>query len=150
MVLILKVGFTFHYASTLSVLTGQAFVMQTNLHSTMLLLYRAKTRCCHLIRRIYIPLCFYFIYNERGFSIGTWTFTFHYASTLSGSSQWGQKIFTQYLHSTMLLLYRNKQLKHRKKGEEFTFHYASTLSGYSHTRQRLLLSFTFHYASTLS
>ena len=54
--------FTFHYASTLSGLTGQVYVTQTNLHSTMLLLYPVSGTI--------------FPSNANGF-------TFHYASTLS-------------------------------------------------------------------
>ena len=76
-----------------------------NLHSTMLLLYRM---CCVIDRtergiyiplcfyfipsrqeedicppQIYIPLCFYFIYAQHYFDTLDFTFTFHYASTLS-------------------------------------------------------------------
>ena len=97
--------FTFHYASTLSLIRQQYPIF------------------CSLI---YIPLCFYFIpivYKARQPCI---QFTFHYASTLSretvicGSSN-------VYLHSTMLLLYPSASPPDCP-AREFTFHYASTLS----------------------
>ena len=97
--------FTFHYASTLSPGCSIAVTGVSNLHSTMLLLYRrsGRTGCC--IRFIYIPLCFYFISRFAGNSDAGDTFTFHYASTLS---------FNVYPISGDLAI--------------FTFHYASTLS----------------------
>ena len=77
--------FTFHYASTLSKTNMRFRTAQIDLHSTMLLLYRragwstagtgpgftfhyASTLSdwrnhCLVIRKIYIPLCFYFIYG---------------------------------------------------------------------------------------
>ena len=97
--------FTFHYASTLSywiffyrlilyiyiplcfyfIRNGRPHyhMILLNLHSTMLLLYRATPLVRILFAHIYIPLCFYFIM--------TLTFTVHPG--------------TFYLHSTMLLLY---------------------------------------------
>ena len=122
--------------------------MRTNLHSTMLLLYRkivpdtvfiipftfhyASTLsltllCVSLCIVIYIPLCFYFI-GARGAWMRTLiTFTFHYASTLSIESYW-----------SLIIL------------NEFTFHYASTLSKTFSSQKISNLIFTFHYASTLS
>ena len=58
--------------------------------------------------RIYIPLCFYFIHSNNVFQCFFNQFTFHYASTLSRSSQ-QQRYRKFYLHSTMLLLYRLSQ-----------------------------------------
>src|SRR5699024_10799227 len=76
-----------------------------------------------------------------------------------------------YLHSTMLLLYRDVVVLSDEIIKEFTFHYASTLSfpgiyfqnppHYLHSTMLLLYpgddlidridhKFTFHYASTLS
>ena len=97
--------FTFHYASTLSLYRKEGECRFYNLHSTMLLLYqiwvfRRETPHLHLhstmlllyqgkeinkmkFENIYIPLCFYFIWEIRP---GT-----------------GMRIN---LHSTMLLLYR--------------------------------------------
>ena len=101
------IAFTFHYASTLSLvkMSPQGFRLYLHstmlllypdnavpvtapnyhLHSTMLLLYRRRVRTTFLLRS---------------------TFTFHYASTLSKSCrEWEEKRLF-YLHSTMLLLYR--------------------------------------------
>ena len=76
---------------------------------------------------IYIPLCFYFI-------------CFRLAVLLT---------FFLYLHSTMLLLYPDRDIDlgihHR-----FTFHYASTLSRARASGGTPVDTFTFHYASTLS
>ena len=75
--------FTFHYASTLSLTILKINAgTTTDLHSTMLLLYRGSDR------------------SGRGSP----SFTFHYASTLSQyyTIKSGD---TLYLHSTMLLLY---------------------------------------------
>ena len=78
---------------------------QKNLHSTMLLLYQKLNIILGKIRKIYIPLCFYFIpWSAPTFLHPSW-FTFHYASTLShcGAAD-------------------------AEKYVRFTFHYASTLS----------------------
>ena len=75
--------FTFHYASTLSQYSRCVQVMELNLHSTMLLLYRRKEQRNKTSKHIYIPLCFYFIRPCQ-----TW----------SGCA-------CSDLHSTMLLLY---------------------------------------------
>ena len=53
------------------------------------------------------------------------------------------------LHSTMLLLYLNRNLRNLIT-EQFTFHYASTLSPMPTSRSSPYCPFTFHYASTLS
>ena len=78
--------FTFHYASTLSLVLVEAELPEKNLHSTMLLLYRRTSPPLRSILPIYIPLCFYFI----GFSPGSVYYYMHH------------------LHSTMLLLYRRR------------------------------------------
>ena len=105
--------FTFHYASTLSHPVFLTPFTTSNLHSTMLLLYRGKkpfrfNGCPNLHStmlllyqigaslqqsrpRIYIPLCFYFIRKRDEKSVPG----------------------TLYLHSTMLLLYlRPAQIVH--------------------------------------
>ena len=56
---------------------------------------------------------------------------------------------SSYLHSTMLLLYRNGT-RYESKLISFTFHYASTLSISAKSTILILIRFTFHYASTLS
>ena len=103
--IITKKKFTFHYASTLSTHWGSMPRRQQYLHSTMLLLYRSITQLSRATLFIYIPLCFYFIgcpamlrctamliyiplcfyfigVQEMSINI-TFSFTFHYASTLS-------------------------------------------------------------------
>ena len=63
---VLHGSFTFHYASTLSVPQILDQVLDSHLHSTMLLLYPIMTamRGCPAML-IYIPLCFYFIVSDR-------------------------------------------------------------------------------------
>ena len=58
---------------------------------------------------IYIPLCFYFIKIKTIQQMCTSQFTFHYASTLSGIHA-GSIRQSEYLHSTMLLLYPYRKL----------------------------------------
>ena len=146
----LHIWFTFHYASTLSPSGMIARISSLS---------------------IYIPLCFYFISAMPGMlDLAAASFTFHYASTLSSDRHFRIAAFLD-LHSTMLLLYRNR----RNRGSDrytnlhstmlllyrnserinwdistFTFHYASTLSRMEHDRGAARISFTFHYASTLS
>ena len=76
-----------------------------NLHSTMLLLYLQRGRGA----------------ERQGFS-----FTFHYASTLS-LYDFRDSHRCVHLHSTMLLLYPVQERTY-SKSDTFTFHYASTLS----------------------
>ena len=97
--------FTFHYASTLSLISTQNTSHNHNLHSTMLLLYLLPVVYC----------------------IDHSVFTFHYASTLSKKSRLSPRLIHD-LHSTMLLLYRGGERDGRHERDEFTFHYASTLS----------------------
>ena len=83
---LLRRSFTFHYASTLS----------------------AVKECTELLEKIiYIPLCFYFIYD----SLLSDQFKIHLHSTmllLYRSDEEAHAGTYQYLHSTMLLLYRRK------------------------------------------
>ena len=132
-----------------------------NLHSTMLLLYRRTAENLSGDIAIYIPLCFYFIrpgihWRRKKITFTfhyastlsspcrpRWTlliiFTFHYASTLSRSCLLKQTI-TIYLHSTMLLLYRQHWAGSPKWYISFTFHYASTLSSPRSWAIRLMLN----------
>ena len=141
--------FTFHYASTLSMLSVASWAAFFK---------------------------FTFHYASTLSDVSGWiicrslSFTFHYASTLSKSpvntGQW-----TTHLHSTMLLLYLLKVIPLRLPLTHlhstmlllypgdclsvigvklFTFHYASTLSWWSSPDPHHTRSFTFHYASTLS
>ena len=141
--------FTFHYASTLSNTDATAVRKITDLHSTMLLLYRPGWSDPWPSIWIYIPLCFYFILtakDQRDIQ------QIHLHSTmllLYPISSPPQPAGRSYLHSTMLLLYRTrpgrawserriyiplcfyfiaKQQATRIEDALFTFHYASTLS----------------------
>ena len=75
-----------------------------HIHSTMLLLYRRDQLRGDGRAQIYIPLCFYFIAPVPAACSRSSGFTFHYASTLSGSSPPASSPNPD-LHSTMLLLY---------------------------------------------
>ena len=165
------IGFTFHYASTLS--------------------ERSQPPAGARVY-IYIPLCFYFIrssyhcpshlihlhstmlllYRRNHKVIGYCEINLH--STMLLLYQFdGEELVISYtdLHSTMLLLYPSsntassnpssiyiplcfyfivKQSQIEVKIIQFTFHYASTLSVLNLFQPGFFLQFTFHYASTLS
>ena len=106
--------FTFHYASTLSEPPEFILTPPGYLHSTMLLLYPLPFSRALVLRVIYIPLCFYFIFTLWNQVFDWAVFTFHYASTLS-------------IPREPLPL----------SAPSFTFHYASTLSArkLDHKRQ---------------
>ena len=251
--------FTFHYASTLSMMRPDLVWTDTHLHSTMLLLYRNRTDrkgsadfiyiplCFYFISfitslpsralQIYIPLCFYFIVYSRKsrvpfyliyiplcfyfiapsmqgilhstliyiplcfYFIGNqapcnaeqeiiyiplcfyfihtrimWNYTLRHIYIplcfyFIGDGPCKTGTCSSYLHSTMLLLYRDTPVMIARRAATFTFHYASTLSAkrtgwglwfyiyiplcfyFICRRQRLSdrnVQFTFHYASTLS
>ena len=142
--------FTFHYASTLSVLNDTFTPVSTlDLHSTMLLLYPWPSPGSPGSLCIYIPLCFYFI---------------PLCSTTKENSR-------RNLHSTMLLLYpyhcHARTVKRfiyiplcfyfilqRRTERPCTLHIYIPLCFYfihNTTWQYLAqIKFTFHYASTLS
>ena len=98
---------------------------------------------------IYIPLCFYFIEHIAIFLYDPWSFTFHYASTLSQTKGF-EEMFEKNLHSTMLLLYlagfavyeSNNLNLHSTMLLLYQENWAYLSIGYH--------KFTFHYASTLS
>ena len=98
-----------------------------DLHSTMLLLYHNNY--------LYLTICT--------------LFTFHYASTLSGSVSRIIGIFCPiYIPLCFYFIYRrNPEISRRLI---FTFHYASTLSWPYIEQDGTASGFTFHYASTLS
>ena len=101
-----QLRFTFHYASTLS-RPGYCYCPNRRRIYIPLCFYfiRKPPARYNRVNGIYIPLCFYFI-AFAAFSYSSYSsFTFHYASTLSGlNSRWNRKL------------------------TQFTFHYASTLS----------------------
>ena len=107
--------FTFHYASTLSVIGIDLGITTLHLHSTMLLLYPWGDRVVFFELRIYIPLCFYFINLGRDYINVVNKFTFHYASTLSLPYAF-LILKHRNLHSTMLLLYR---IDSHRLGDQF-------------------------------
>ena len=80
---ITSLEFTFHYASTLSVLQASllrgTFPFTFHYASTLSLCIFPVSR----VFLIYIPLCFYFISSSRMRWELMTEFTFHYASTLS-------------------------------------------------------------------
>ena len=76
-------NFTFHYASTISGKRWKIHSYLTSLHSTMLLLYPLKYGYNEKENILYIPLCFYYIWNRSGKDSISYPFTFHYASTIS-------------------------------------------------------------------
>ena len=77
--------FTFHYASTLS--SGywpySTAITKFTFHYASTL--SQADRSAHVLIKIYIPLCFYFIVWEAVSQPPPSKFTFHYASTLSTS-----------------------------------------------------------------
>ena len=86
--------FTFHYASTISVVAFNGFSQGVPLHSTMLLLYLWSTVISSMIAILYIPLCFYYILAHAvGFAVPPF-FTFHYASTISVTPHFEQASLT--------------------------------------------------------
>ena len=101
--------FTFHYASTLSVVDGKPYLSLPSIYIP-LCFYFIVVGSEHIERvdAIYIPLCFYFILFADRLVVLVNQFTFHYASTLSLPTP--PQVDDYYnLHSTMLLLYRRKQ-----------------------------------------
>ena len=140
--------FTFHYASTLSEDFTAIAVYSSNLHSTMLLLYRfqpgervllhapftfhyASTLSYRKVRTtiglyIYIPLCFYFIDHNGNTEV---------------------RVFN--LHSTMLLLYLSGVRSFSRSALIYIplcFYFIDGVVRQISSMYR----FTFHYASTLS
>ena len=97
-------SFTFHYASTLSIMVlifMAASLIYIPLCFYFILRLPSNTRGSVFI---YIPLCFYFISNTNMGMMQGFKFTFHYASTLSKTNI-VKNMEKDHLHSTMLLLY---------------------------------------------
>ena len=119
--------FTFHYASTLSnVSSGRQYdraIFTFHYASTLSLSFLAFVPPL----RIYIPLCFYFIFSVQ----------FHWADVL--------QIYIP-LCFYFIAFDKNTRMLYIK----FTFHYASTLSDDAFNQVKQMMKFTFHYASTLS
>ena len=144
------------------------------LHSTMLLLYRYPIRSGSCCKKLYIPLCFYYIgtsvRNPLSFSNLYIPLCFYYITR----QQKGQQRYILSLHSTMLLLYL-RRIQHRRKlllplhstmlllypgildlllplCYIFTFHYASTISDWRHNpfapQQLLYIPLCFYYISS--
>ena len=99
------VQFTFHYASTLSLILASWSYSSWHLHSTMLLLYLSLCLAWDCIS-IHLHSTMLLLYLGGKVRVTReFVFTFHYASTLSSSARQG-----------------------RSADRIFTFHYASTLS----------------------
>ena len=97
--------FTFHYASTLSLPYAFLILKHRNLHSTMLLLYRIDShRLGDQFRNLHSTMLLLYRHHLI-YTVIIHSFTFHYASTLSGDDIMAKAKYTR-----------------------FTFHYASTLS----------------------
>ena len=96
--------FTFHYASTLSI-TDKHYYININ---------------------IYIPLCFYFIYDAGITPYCTAWFTFHYASTLS-EFLFVLSVFCC-IYIPLCFYFIDMTSLPISLKILFTFHYASTLS----------------------
>ena len=145
-------AFTFHYASTLSAKYNERTAMYAYLHSTMLLLYHHRDQRQENWKRNLHSTMLLLYPGICGYGFLYFSFTFHYASTLSP----GLIFFATFcphlhstmlllyprastsiccslvnLHSTMLLLYQGGVRCRRRSDSEFTFHYASTLSSFN-------------------
>ena len=100
--------------------------------------------------KIYIPLCFYFIPCGFFFHFSVlFSFTFHYASTLSCQSV---RIMSRprNLHSTMLLLYQIGTVQTLEPGQHLHSTMLLLYPTAGHAVKVADRKFTFHYASTLS
>ena len=120
--------FTFHYASTLSVLVAE----KRNVYTLFTFHYASTLFLKGVVK-----------------SVGSAIFTFHYASTLSAFSVISPRntaLFTFHYASTL----SSRLWRFWISVSEFTFHYASTLSTTIFTISPEIFEFTFHYASTLS
>ena len=127
----LSVGFTFHYASTISSPLWHWTLPCTLLYIPLCFYYiNALKELKDLDVALYIPLCFYYILlpwlqmmRENRLYI---PLCFYY---IENFHRWPCHAFAS-LHSTMLLLYRNWLYYICNEDRNFTFHYASTISGY--------------------
>ena len=98
----------------------------SNLHSIMLLLYPRRTGTYRRRLRIYIPLCFYFIFAELfDIKVGFQS-TFHYASTLSLQPSRLQRYKQIYI--PLCFYFIPAWSLPLRSPPSSTFHYASTLS----------------------
>ena len=107
--IISQVAFAFHLHSTMLLLYRlwcvKLYIFQIHLHSTMLLLYRRGVSWDSKRKKIYIPLCFYFIFTvlaEIPFTVTIYIPLCFYFIYLLNVNKRG---CNRYLHSTMLLLY---------------------------------------------
>ena len=142
--------FTFHYASTLSNFVERLLIRIILIYIPLCFYFiYSDFEDDRMSDYIYIPLCFYFIKEHPECVSDEYSFTFHYASTLSKDPHdviIPELIYIPlcfyFIKDTFWFLFLTNRI--------FTFHYASTLSQ-KLTRIRQNLSwFTFHYASTLS
>ena len=97
------------------------------LHSTMLLLYRCISGSSVSNIMIYIPLCFYFISPVILSRLTLYTFTFHYASTLSCVGISVDFVLVN-IYIPLCFYFILLSAGYNVWWISFTFHYASTLS----------------------
>ena len=164
-------AFTFHYASTLSPAPQTGSCRNSNLHSTMLLLYPSEGAQAGPLT-LYLHSTMLLLYLQSTSEItaeapnlhstmlllylrsygqirqGGVVFTFHYASTLS-LTEYITSVWNADLHSTMLLLYPldcpgAEPLKNNLHSTMLLLYLGPAF------RACPLSVFTFHYASTLS
>ena len=117
----------------------------TNLHSTMYLFQPASGGGQLWELCIYIPLCIYFNPKDSTEVAENITFTFHYVSisTISSDSATVAEI---HLHSTMYLFQHNNSVTIQLLSA-FTFHYVSISTTMRAAKQSIPFQFTFHYVS---
>ena len=103
------VGSPIHLHSTMLLLyrthSGVSKSYLLNLHSTMLLLYRFRCGKCKRRQRIYIPLCFYFIFRPCYVLSVVVNIYIPLCFYFIGTDVKADFCLKANLHSTMLLLY---------------------------------------------
>ena len=142
--------FTFHYASTLSLVCPRSCPPMSNLHSTMLLLYHIQSKLVGIFNLIYIPLCFYFIVSTLPYRKQRHTHLHSTMLLLYQSYYAGYTIINTHLHSTMLLLYLILRILAPREVPDLHSTMLLLYRIQSARRNHRHGSFTFHYASTLS
>ena len=119
-----------------------------HLHSIMLLLYLLQTIRDERQYKIYIPLCFYFIWYIKNNS--TWENNLHSIMLLLYQMAYRIWVAVLQIYIPLCFYFIYRTFSANTGCYLFTFHYASTLSEPSATRKITVTIFTFHYASTLS
>ena len=146
---IVRIRFTFHYASTLSDFLSARTAI-TTIYIPLCFYFISSPSILTVSRRgIYIPLCFYFIRQQAFDQVSSAPIyiplCFYFIV-----DQLCLRHHASHLHSTMLLLYLQRSKLHiRVKLDIYIplcFYFIG--NGYVYTKEEF--GFTFHYASTLS